>query len=54
MDYQVERIGKTTIPVFTDQVAFCILSNNYKMKSMVNFETLMLAHLEHLNACIIQ
>ena len=54
MDYQVETIGKTTISVFIDQVTFCIWSNNYKMKSMVNVETFMLAQLKHLNACIIQ
>jgi len=28
MDYQVETIGKTIIPVFIDPVTFCILSNN--------------------------
>ena len=54
MDYQVETIGKTTVPVFKDPVTFCILSNNHNIKSMVNVETFMLAQLEHLNACIIR
>ena len=53
MDYQVETIGKTIIPVFIGPVTF-ILSNNCKMKSIVNVETFMLAQLEHLNVCIIQ
>ena len=53
MDYQVETIGKTIIPIFIGSVTFCILSNNCKMKPIVNI-TLMLAQLEHLNACIIQ
>ena len=50
MGYQVETIGKTVIPVFIDPVTFCILSNNCKMKSIVNDDTFMLAQLEHLNA----
>ena len=54
MDNQVETIGKTIILVLIDPVTFCILSNNCKMRSMVNVETFMLAQLEHLNACIIQ
>ena len=53
MDYQVETIGKTIILVFIGPVIFCILSNNCKMKPMVNVETFMLAQLEHLHAYII-
>jgi len=47
MDYQVETIEKTILPVFIDPVTFCILSNNHEMKSMVNVETFMLTQLEH-------
>ena len=54
MDYQVETIGNTIISVFISLATFFILSNNCKMKSIVNVETLMLTQIEHLNACIIQ
>ena len=54
MDYQVEKIEKTIIPVFIGPVTFCIESNDCKMESMVNVHTFMLAQLEHLNAYIIQ
>ena len=42
-DYQVKTIGKTIIPVFIGPVTFCNLSNNCKIKSILNVEIFMLA-----------